>query len=370
MFIYSLKKGVYPWKIKQKFDLSTKLVEIEKINDFKKIFSSADQINYRFETDNIEVPSVYHPDGDYDFDCSGDYNPDVEYDRNEIYRQEENQVHRNEDKQPTRWIVNLVELSKQMKIDFFEYDFVSSRGNLKRIMLTPKMFKNSWTIRVSKLRNTIFIVGKDNCDWVNNVSSFVGKRFEYFLTNTEYSDIIEEFHGVFKSKLFNEDGEIKLLYNGELDCLDRGETDHTKIENYVEIKTKLLNFKKEYFGLQKIYAHCKLVNVPKLVVGYKSKQTENKFPKITKIQTYLVEDLPKMIQDSDKSPSKFKWKESDLFDFMFNFFKHIQEILEDEFDPKVSYEFTHKDGIIEWHENPKKSEFCIFDDDFLIENSV
>ena len=366
-----MDRGIYPWKTNQKFGLFTELVEIEKINDYKKIFPSRDPKNYHFEVGNIEVPSVFYPDGDdYDFDCSGDYNPEVKYDRNEIYRREENQVYRNENEQPIRQIGNLVQLSKQMEIDFFKYDFVSSRGNLRQIMLTPKVKNASWTIRVSKLRNTIFMVGQNNLTCWNNASSFLGKRFEYILTNTEYSESIEEFHGVFRSKLVNGNGKIKLLYNGELDCLDRGKTDHTKIENYVEIKTKTKSFEKHFLGLQSSYVHCKLVNVPKLVVGYKTEQDDSEVPKITKIKTYLVKDLPKMIQDSEKSTFRFKWKESDLFDFMFNFFKYIQEILENEFDPEISYEFSHKDGIIQWHRNSKDPEFCIFGDDFIEENSV
>lgn len=156
-----------------------------------------------------------------------------------------------------RWILenrNKFVVGKQVpSVRTLNTDFVSYRGVLSRVMLTPYEMKQDWMLMAVKYCGTIYLHGMktdaqklelENRDEYMNKMSFSGHRFEEHVTkgmNDEEDEVrLEEgksgqFCIIFRSRLKDH----SLVYAAEMDCVENKSELNAPLLNqkFIEIKT-------------------------------------------------------------------------------------------------------------------------------------
>uniref|UniRef100_A0A834R8D6 Decapping nuclease n=2 Tax=Sarcoptes scabiei TaxID=52283 RepID=A0A834R8D6_SARSC len=262
----------------------------------------------------------------------------------------------------------------QNSLQLFDCDFICYRGLLTQLIVTPFLEKDKWYIGASKFKGNIYLCQYKNFDSTEflNLMSYGGHLFERLMTTDSLSEnddihgdpisVQKQYAAVIKTKIGTKPKQVRMIYAAEMDCLDFGLSDPTKLENFVEIKTtmrmqnerQLENF--ERFKLIKWWAQCYLAAIPKIICGYKDRSHF-----IERIESIRVEEIPNLC-------SKY-WTKRQCLGFLQNFLLHVRECLRDENDPTKVYLFSYdeKHCVIECKKLYQSGNFRILPDWYLEE---
>ena len=252
-----------------------------------------------------------------------------------------------------KWILkNRRSLERGDQTKPLDFDFITQRGVFTRIMCTP-FVNDEWHIGFSKFKGTIYICPFFNDHDENernfqrlNMASYGGYRFEHYITKSKYEDTysncddfsstLHEYSAVLKSKInsINNPNGYSLLYVAEVDCLKENETDSSRMENFVEIKTTnkidspIQNDNFHRHKSCKWWAQSKLVAIDRIICGYK----EYNLTTVTSIETMNVDSIA-------QQAFRF-WNHKNCWNFLEHFLSLAQNLMKNENDPSKVYLFS------------------------------
>ncbi|OTF76581.1 Dom3Z-like protein [Euroglyphus maynei] len=252
-----------------------------------------------------------------------------------------------------KWILkNRHSLESGNQAKPIDFDFITQRGVLTKIMCTP-FVTDEWHIGFTKFKGTIYICpffndhDEDESNFERlNMASYGGYRFEHYITRSKHHDTdthsddfsttLHEYSVMLKSKInsiTNPNG-CSLLYVAEVDCLEDKHKDSSRMENFVEIKTTkqidstIQNDNFHRYKSSKWWAQSKLVSIDRIICGYK----ENDLTTVTSIETLYVDSIA-------QQATRF-WNSKDCWNFLDHFLTHVKNLLKNENDPSKVYLFS------------------------------
>lgn len=220
-----------------------------------------------------------------------------------------------------------------------KFDFVSYRGSISRILVTPYVNEN-WIIGASIYKDTIYFCKfdlKEENDYPDsNLLSYAGHNFENMITYSKNkfsnndSNLVRQYACLIDAKLKTPADSISMLLSAEMDCLDHNKNDSSSLKNFIEIKTAALKYGRWNRLCQnksaKWWAQSYLAGIPKIVCGLKTKDL-----RVKKIMNICVNDLS----------NQNIWDHHICLDFLYKFLVYVKFILSKEKDPSVVYLFDN-----------------------------
>ncbi|CAD6184380.1 unnamed protein product [Caenorhabditis auriculariae] len=176
--------------------------------------------------------------------------------------------------------------TKKQPLVLHEAEFVSWRGLLTRIAVTPYDQRDSWRFRAARRLGVVFLneeeteekkKKKENISVREKHMCFWGFKFEQYMTVSDKEEMPdtkqpvsnrEEFANVIRSNLRADDGgNLKMLYSAEIDCLDDQGLP-------VELKTHKGALEGWFWETKSLkwWMQSFLVAVPRIVVGHRNDQ--------------------------------------------------------------------------------------------------
>jgi len=203
--------------------------------------------------------------------------------------------------------------------------FVSWRGMINKIMLTPYSYRDGWRMNVTRYKNTIYIEEskRKTSDMTHReqMMTYWGYKFEELAsipkppaTLTQNDPCLRErencivnnhvqFCSVFKTKI----GSHRIIMGGEVDCLN-SHTETTDQSCYTELKTNRVignsrqeeNFQK--FKLLRVWGQSFLAGVSTIIFGFRDDDGM-----IKSLKTYKTLEIPRLVRSAGFVDSVLKW---------------------------------------------------------------
>ncbi|XP_022102390.1 decapping and exoribonuclease protein-like [Acanthaster planci] len=233
-------------------------------------------------------------------------------------------------------------------IESLGIDFIAWRGHFTKFLCTPYENRDGWEMAATLFRGTIYISEVETEEerqrrlgmnhWEQQCM-YGGYKFEQYVTSdgkkspdtSQPVNNIEAFCSVVRSDL----GPYKLLYSGEVDCLQSVSKDKPP-GNYLELKTsrKWYSQKNENnfyrYKLVKWWAQSFLVGIPQVICGFRDDEGV-----VREIKHFKTMQMPKL--------SMGWWNGSVCFNFLVKFLDFIKSVTVID-DPSVVYLFERKPG--------------------------
>jgi RAT1-interacting protein len=227
-------------------------------------------------------------------------------------------------------------------------DFVCSRGVLAKIMTTPYDKFSHWCIGATKFRGTIYLYelltdarirDDDNRDDYGNACTYGGHRFEDYITE----HVHEPEYGKGKKRDFEcvvaaNIGGHKLVYNGEMDCLEqKWNAEKPSLNHFVEIKTtRASDANRTRYHLVrnkmiKWWAQSSLIGIEKIICGYRDRDLF-----VRQMEVFRV-------SDSLHRMGRQFWSPDHCYQHLQHFLGLVKETVRED-DPRIMYEFTGEHG--------------------------
>ncbi|XP_038067147.1 decapping and exoribonuclease protein-like [Patiria miniata] len=233
-------------------------------------------------------------------------------------------------------------------IESLGIDFIAWRGHFTKFLCTPNENREGWEMAVTLFRGTIYISEVETeqdrqhrleMNHWEKQCMYGGYKFEQYVTSdgkkapdpSQPVNNIEAFCTVVRSDL----GPFKLLYSGEVDCLQPGSTLKPP-ENYLELKTsrKWYTHKNESsfyrYKLLKWWAQSFLVGIPEVICGFRDDDGV-----VQEIKHFKTMEMPKHSMGS--------WDGSVCFNFLLKLLAFIKSVAVID-DPSMVYLFERKPG--------------------------
>lgn len=251
------------------------------------------------------------------------------------------------------------------------FDFITFRGVLTRIMTSPYLH-DEWMVGACLYQGTIYLCPYyqdeeiESMESINrrgnyfivqtmrfsylfiqnflfavhelvkdtkttkNLYSFMGYRFEQLMTSSRpnqqsfnldpFKQTFTEYSLLVNTQIGPRSHKYNLLYAAEIDALDEGKRreDQSSLHNFVEIKTtpeikSIMHFRSmKKYKMIKWWAQCFLVNIPKLVVGYRNDENH-----CTKIETMRTDEIPNNCSQL--------WSKAKCIDFLYTFLDFVHK---------------------------------------------
>ncbi|XP_015242524.1 PREDICTED: decapping and exoribonuclease protein [Cyprinodon variegatus] len=305
----------------------------------------------RFFNDNRQMRYYVEPDRNPNFDLRDGY-------RERYVKRDENVKEKLD--HILRWIVaNKSKLKKtSCPLDF---DFVTWRGHLTKLLTTPYETKEGWMLAVTRFNGTLYISEVETeaarrerlnrPEW-NKEMMYWGYKFEQYMcadnpkSAPDPGGVVntnEAFCTVVQTRLTDH----KLLFSGEVDCRVRDPDAPAAPACYVELKTSAeictpkqqSNFHR--FKLLKWWAQSFLPGVPRVVAGFRDQDGI-----VVSVETFQISKISQLIKNEYNC-----WKPTVCMNFCCDFLSFLKrEVTED--SPRIVYLFSwepHKDVTYSVH---------------------
>ncbi|XP_047213349.1 decapping and exoribonuclease protein [Girardinichthys multiradiatus] len=316
----------------------------------------------RFFNDSRQMRYYVEPDRSPNFDLSDGY-------RGRYVKRDENVKEKLD--HILRWIVaNRSKLKSKLSPDascLLDFDFVTWRGHLTKLLTTPYETSEGWLLAVTRFNGTLYISEveteaahreRENRPERNQEMMYWGYKFEqYMCADKTYSEpdpsgvvnTNEAFCTVVQTRLTDH----KLLFSGEVDCRDKDPDAPPPPACYVELKTSAeictpkqrSNFHR--FKLLKWWAQSFLPGVPRVVAGFRDHDGI-----VVSVETFQISKISQLIKNEYNC-----WKPTVCMNFCCDFLSFVKhEATED--NPSVVYLFSwepHKDVTYSVHRDSQYS---------------
>ncbi|XP_014327938.1 decapping and exoribonuclease protein [Xiphophorus maculatus] len=270
-----------------------------------------------------------------------------------------------------RWIVaNRSKLKSKLTTNAscpLDFDFVTWRGHLTKLLTTPYETREGWLLAVTRFNGTLYISEveteaacreRENRPERNKEMMYWGYKFEQYMcadsTNStpDPSGVVntnEAFCTVVQTRLTDH----KLLFSGEVDCRDRDPGAPPPPACYMELKTSAeictpkqrSNFHR--FKLLKWWAQSFLPGVPRVVAGFRDHDGT-----VVSVETFQISKISQVIKNEYNC-----WKPTVCMNFCCDFLSFVKrEATED--NPSVVYLFSwepHNDVTYSVHRDSRYS---------------
>lgn len=291
-----------------------------------------------FYNDDRELKYLYMPDTKINFDLNYGYKDMIIQDHSD--EKLDNIL---------KWILeNKQKFSVNSKnVERLSTDFICYRGLLTVILCSPYEEREDWLIHATKFRGTIYLCSfpteqylqkRKNETEREKLMTAWGHKFETYMVTDKRNDkpdiesplnTNKEYCVVIRSRLCNH----SLVYCAEVDCMELSSNNKVK---YVELKTsRQITTERQYrnfcrFKLLKWWAQSFLIGIPKIICGFRD---DDGF--VTQLETFMVQDIPKLSQNL--------WSSSSCFNFCNEFLTFVKDcVVED--NPCLIYEFYKSPG--------------------------
>ncbi|KAL6102895.1 dxo [Pungitius sinensis] len=230
-----------------------------------------------------------------------------------------------------------------------DFDFVTWRGHLTKLLTTPYETREGWLLAVTRFRGTLYISEveteaarqeQENRTERHEEMMYWGYKFEQYtcadgvhslpdpggVVNTN-----EAFCTVVQTRL----ADHRLLFSGEVDCRDKDPKAPAPPACYVELKTSAeictpkqrSNFHR--FKLLKWWAQSFLPGVPRVVAGFRDDQGV-----VVNVDTFPISKISQLIKNEHNC-----WKPTVCMNFCCDFLSFVKQIAVED-HPSVVYLFS------------------------------
>ncbi|XP_019724083.1 decapping and exoribonuclease protein-like [Hippocampus comes] len=334
-------------RVRQQCTLSTKRKPYERcLPPFKERVEEGSfslDTEWRFHHDKSQMRYIVEPDETPNFDLRNGYSDrDKKVDEN-VRKTLEHIL---------QWI--LVNKSKLMQRTaasaLADFDFVTSRGRLTKVLCTPYEGQMEWSLAITKFQGVFYInevetasacLARQNYTESHRENMYWGYKFEQYMRadkvdgvpdSTGVVNFNEAFYSVVRTRL----SDHRLLYSGEVDCRDKDPNAPAPPACYVELKTTReisadRQSKFHRFTLLKWWAQSFLLGVPRIVVGVR-----NDDGVVVSVRTYRTAEIPQLVQGE-----YLGWKPEVCMNFCSDFLSFVKRVVIED-DPHVVYLFSRK----------------------------
>ncbi|XP_066546360.1 decapping and exoribonuclease protein isoform X2 [Amia ocellicauda] len=217
--------------------------------------------------------------------------------------------------------------------------FLTSRGRLTKIFTSPyQMRGEGWKMAVTLYRKTFYIDEVRDSEDSNSWMVYWGYKFEQYVCadqpngkpNIEgHINTSEAFYTVVESNI----NSFKLLFSGEVDCMEECPKYPTAPGYYVEMKTSLKPNGEDFFYRHKMlkwWAQSFLVGLSRIFAGYR-----NTSGIVHKTEMFEVQSIPELCQKNIQN----SWEPQVCMNFLCEFLSFVQKVVTQD-NPSVVYLFT------------------------------
>ncbi|XP_061605968.1 decapping and exoribonuclease protein-like [Phyllopteryx taeniolatus] len=232
-----------------------------------------------------------------------------------------------------------------------DFDFVTSRGRLTKVLCTPYESQTEWELSVTKFNGVLYInevetassrQGRENRTESHTENIYWGYKFEQYICAgkidglPDSSGVVnsnEAFYSVVRTRLSNH----RLLFSGEVDCRDKYRSAPPPPACYLELKTtgeihtSQQRSKFHRFKLLKWWAQSFLLGVPRVVAGFK-----NDDGVVVSVRTYRTAEIPQLVEGEHLG-----WTPAVCMNFCNEFLSYVKRVVTED-NPHVVYLFSRK----------------------------
>uniref|UniRef100_A0A1A8JGC7 Decapping nuclease n=1 Tax=Nothobranchius kuhntae TaxID=321403 RepID=A0A1A8JGC7_NOTKU len=291
----------------------------------------------RFFNDGRQMRYYVEPDKNPNFDLRDGYE-DRYVKRDESVKEKLDHI--------LRWILaNRLKLKSKASSHALDFDFVTWRGHLTKLLTTPYETRDGWLLAVTKFKDTLYISeveteaarrDRENRPEWNHKMMYWGYKFEQYMCADnahglpDSSGVVntnEAFCTVVQTRLTDH----KLLFSGEVDCRDK-DPSVPPPACYVELKTSAeictpkqrSNFHR--FKLLKWWAQSFLPGVPRVVAGFRDRDGT-----VVSVDTFPIAKVSQLIKNEPNC-----WKPTVCMNFTCDFLSFLKRIATED-NPSVVY---------------------------------
>ena len=227
-------------------------------------------------------------------------------------------------------------------------DFITYRGVLSKIMVTPYERNEDFLICASKFRGTIYLYAFDtdykkrmeeDVDDKRNLFCYGGHRFEDYVTKPVYPQDAKAkkdygFQNEFCCMVRTRLGDHSFAFGAEMDCIRSNPSSKTdpQLSDFIELKTQatikherqLENLKK--YKWLKWWAQSYLAGTERIVCGFRGDDMV-----IRSLQNFTVKELP--------HDAECYWSKIVCVNFLNDFLTFVKSVVVTD-DPRLIYSFV------------------------------
>ncbi|XP_037544904.1 decapping and exoribonuclease protein [Nematolebias whitei] len=315
----------------------------------------------RFFNDNRQLRYYVEPDKSPNFDLRDGY-------KDRYVKRDENVKERLD--HVLKWIVaNISKLKSKGTTNSsraLDFDFVTWRGHLTKLLTTPYETREGWLLAVTRFSGTLYISEveteaarreRENRAERNQEMMYWGYKFEQYMCADDTHSLpdpsgVVNTNEAFCTVVHTRLTEHKLLFSGEVDCRDKDPDAPPPPACYVELKTSLeictpkqrSNFHR--FKLLKWWAQSFLPGVPRVVAGFRDHGGT-----VVSVDTFPISKVSQLIKNEHNC-----WKPTVCMNFCSDFLSFVKRIATED-NHSVVYLFSwepHRDVTYSVH---RDSEF-------------
>ncbi|KAM6913986.1 decapping and exoribonuclease protein isoform 2-T3 [Lycodopsis pacificus] len=298
----------------------------------------------RFFNDSRRMKYYVEPDRNPNFDLKDGY-------KDRYIRRDESEKEKLD--HILRWILaNKSKLSSKVTTASscaLDFDFVTWRGHLTKLLTTPYETREGWLLAVSRFRGTLYVSEveteaarreQENRTERHKEMMYWGYKFEQYTcadnihSSPDPGGVVntnEAFCTVVQTRL----ADHRLLFSGEVDCRDKDPNAPAPPACYVELKTSAeictpkqrSNFHR--FKLLKWWAQSFLPGVPRVVAGFKDEEGV-----VVTVDTFPISKISQLIKNEQNC-----WKPTVCMNFCCDFLSFVKQIATED-NPSVVYLFS------------------------------
>ncbi|CAJ0949170.1 unnamed protein product, partial [Mesorhabditis belari] len=239
------------------------------------------------------------------------------------------------------WICTQSPSGGRLKQCLHETDFVCWRGLLTKISATPFSQNDDWSFIARKAKGVIFLLEQETEAQAlrkakmsprDHLMTYWGFKFEQYTSTRDIDGVPstsepvtqnEEFGVVVKTKLSTPNGPIRLVYSGEVDCIDEN-------GDLVELKTQRQALEGGFWRQKsmKWWLQSFLLGIKQIVVGFRD---DEGYVHRIQVSPVVVNDLPR----------KGQWQGNICFNFLATVLGKVKTLLENENSSEPSCTITY-----------------------------
>lgn len=247
-----------------------------------------------------------------------------------------------------------------------DFDFVTWRGHLTKMLTTPYETREGWMLAVTRFRGTLYIseveteaarIERDNRTERHEEMMYWGYKFEqYMCADTVHAlpdpggvvNTNEAFCTVVQTRL----ADHRLLFSGEVDCRTKDPKApppacYVELKTSAEICTPKQRSNLHRFKLLKWWAQSFLPGVPRVVVGFRDQEGV-----VDSVETFRISEISQLIKNEYNC-----WKPTVCMNFCCEFLSFVKRVATED-SHQVVYLFSwdpYKDVTYSVHRDSQYS---------------